>query len=64
MLNLCIFVGWSHSQKSQSPTNSTGVMMMLSFALVVILLIGVCFVVAGNKALQETKNEPKQQAQK
>lgn len=38
--------------------------MMLSFALVVILLIGVCFVVAGNKALQETKNEPKQQAQK
>lgn len=38
--------------------------MMLSFALIVILLIGVCFVIAGNKALQETRNKTKQQAQK
>lgn len=37
---------------------------MLSFALIVILLIGVCFVIAGNKALQETKNDPEQQTQK
>lgn len=36
---------------------------MLSFALSVILLIGACFVIAGNKTPQETKNETKQQTQ-
>lgn len=58
------FVGWSHAKKSQNLTSRTRGMTMLSFALSVILLIGVCFVIAGNKALQEMKNETKQQIQK